>query len=282
MTKSIRNPNTLISIITPSYNSEIYIEDTIQSIKNQTYKNIEHIIIDGDSTDKTIKIIKNYPNVKFISEPDNGMYDAINKGLKIAQGDILAYLNSDDLYLPDTIKTAVECFQENSDLDIIYGDCRIIDEKGRPLYIHKAPEFDWDFFINRHSLLITQPTAFWTKSSIKKYGYFDTSYNYSSDYDFFMKVFAGKKVKHTGKIMAEFRSHQNAISQKMMMDMKNENFHIWRKWEKDRQFTKRKLSKSIKLRLQNYHLLLQKEYWKAIFIKLKTYKDRNSIPKFKS
>lgn len=103
--------NPLVSIITPSYNKGEFIEETIQSVLSQTYHNIEYIIIDGKSTDNTEQILKKYPGINWISEPDKGQTDAINKGMRRAKGEILAYLNADDTYLPDTVETIVNVFQ---------------------------------------------------------------------------------------------------------------------------------------------------------------------------
>lgn len=106
----------LVSIITPSFNQGDFIADNILCIRNQMYKNIEHIIIDGSSTDDTLEVLKKYEgsyNMRWVSEPDNGMYEAVNKGLKMSKGEILAYLNSDDLYLPWTVKVVVRFFQQD-------------------------------------------------------------------------------------------------------------------------------------------------------------------------
>ena len=107
----------LISIVTPTYNSEEYLEDCILSIKNQKARNFEHIIIDGGSTDSTLSIIRKYENtypMKWISEPDNGMYDAIAKGFRLAKGEIYCWLNSDDMYMPWTCLAIEKIFKEEN------------------------------------------------------------------------------------------------------------------------------------------------------------------------
>ena len=121
----------LVTIITPSYNQGRFIRETIESVLNQDYENIEYIIVDGQSTDETLKIIKQYNGkLSYISEKDNGQSDAINKGFKMAHGEIVAWLNSDDVYEPGCIKRAVREFEKNSRLGLIYGDGYILDEQG--------------------------------------------------------------------------------------------------------------------------------------------------------
>lgn len=120
-----------ISIITPSYNQANYIEDTILSVLSQDYPNLEYIIIDGGSDDGTLEILKKYDKkLKIISEKDSGQTNAINKGMKISTGDIISYLNSDDMYLPGTLKTVGCRFTNYHDVKWITGRCRIIDNRG--------------------------------------------------------------------------------------------------------------------------------------------------------
>ena len=115
----------LISIVTPSFNRKQFVEKNILSIRKQTYKNFEHIVIDRNSTDGTVDILKKYAdtyNMRWVSEPDEGMYYAINKGIKMSNGDIMGYLNTDDLHFPWTLKTVADTFLQNPDADIVYGD----------------------------------------------------------------------------------------------------------------------------------------------------------------
>ena len=125
----------LVSIITPSYNQVQYLEDTIQSVIQQDYPNIEYFVVDGGSTDGSLEIIERYKNklAWWVSEPDQGQADAINKGFRKASGEIIAWLNSDDLYLPGAISSAVELFHENPTSGVIYGDAVSADANGRLL-----------------------------------------------------------------------------------------------------------------------------------------------------
>src|ERR1043165_7317408 len=129
----------LVSIITPSYNQAAYLEQTIQSVLTQDYPRIEFMVIDGGSTDASVEIIKKYADrlAYWVSEKDSGQAEAINKGLTRAKGEILAWLNSDDYYLPNTILAVVRCFDENPDVDLIYGDMLAVDGDGRIINLLK-------------------------------------------------------------------------------------------------------------------------------------------------
>ena len=134
----------LVSIVTPSLNQGRFIEETILSIKNQSYPNIEHIIVDGGSTDNTLDIIKKYDgtyNMRWLSEPDEGQSDAINKGWKMSKGEIIAYLNSDDTYMPRAVETAVKFLTEHPDISMVYGGFNYIDEHGEVIRQSTAGEY---------------------------------------------------------------------------------------------------------------------------------------------
>ncbi|MEC4686370.1 MAG: glycosyltransferase family 2 protein [Nitrospirota bacterium] len=128
-----------VSIITPSYNQGQFIEETILSVKNQDYPNIEHIVIDGGSTDGTLDILKKYDkDIIWLSEPDNGQTHAINKGLRMATGEIIAWVNSDDLLLPHAVSAIEKAFTSNIDAGFIYGNYKIIDTAGNHLLSRKT------------------------------------------------------------------------------------------------------------------------------------------------
>ena len=182
----------LISIITVSFNSETTIERTIRSVLDQKYKNIEYIIIDGLSKDKTIEIIKKYDDkVKYLSESDEGIYDAFNKGLKLYSGDYVGFVNSDDYLLPNAIDILVKYIKKYPDKDFFFGSVRKhwgILHGYRPW---KIP-FSWGFY-SSHS------TGFFIKrNSAKKLGFYNLKYKYSSDYDYFYRMIVKEKFKGMG------------------------------------------------------------------------------------
>lgn len=209
---NINNP--LVSVITPSWNSAKYIEKTILSVINQSYKNIEYIIIDGGSTDGTLEIINAYkPWIsKLISEPDKGMYEAINKGLRQANGEIVAYLNSDDQYCQNAIESIVSIFKEKKEFELIYGDLTFVDKNGDYLFKQKYPDFNLDRLIRSNFCMIGQPAAFWRNNLHGKIGYFDESYKLVADYDFFIRAALCVKIMHTSQALAIFRLHSGSLT----------------------------------------------------------------------
>lgn len=199
-----------ISIITPSFNQGNYLEDTILSVINQNYPNLEYIIIDGGSSDNSVEIIKKYEGEidYWISEKDDGQSDAINKGLKRATGDIVAWLNSDDLYLEDTLSTVSKIFSENPHVDLIYGDVLNFNENTGKESVWVVHEFEPLDFLKR--TYIHQPAVFWRNAVHNDVGYLDTSLYYQMDYDFWMRIFFKKKTLKINKSLAKFRIHDTS------------------------------------------------------------------------
>lgn len=202
-----------ISIITPTYNSEKYIRATLDSIHTQTYKNFEHIVIDGLSTDNTLEIVKEYDNVSVISEKDNGQSDAINKGLKLVTGEILAWQNGDDLYFPNTFQSVVDFFNENPEVDLVYGYYQMIDEEGD--WICDVRPIEWNPWLFAHGRFCpVQPTVFWRKQVTEKIGLLDENLYFCMDVDFYSKtVVSGFNLKRIPKMLGQFRVHQESKTQ---------------------------------------------------------------------
>lgn len=195
-----------ISIIIPSFNQAQYLEQTILSIINQNIENIEIIVMDGGSTDGSVDIIKKYSDklAYWVSEPDRGQSHAINKGFARAKGDIIAWLNSDDLYLPNTLSTVLERFKSNPDVDLIYGDVINFDETEKEQY-YKVAEFEPYDFLSRVS--IHQPAVFWRKHVFEKIGFLDETLHYVMDYDYWMRIFFRFNTLKIDKPLAKFRVH---------------------------------------------------------------------------
>lgn len=194
--------DTKFSVITVTYNSTKTVEQTINSVLNQSYSNFEYIIVDGASTDGTVDIIKRYaesdPRISYISEPDDGMYDAMNKGIKMAEGNVVALLNSDDYYEPDALKHISEHIPDTQKY-VVYGMVRLLKndkETMVALYNHNSlPE-----------RMIMHPGCFVSKSVYDKYRY-DTIYKSSADYDLFMRLYQDKKIEFIPvyEVIANFR-----------------------------------------------------------------------------
>jgi len=204
----------LVSIITPCRNSETYIEETILSVINQTYPNIEYIVVDGGSTDATLEIIRRYEAsiTRWTSEPDEGMYQAINKGMSRVRGDIVAYLNSDDLYYPDAISKVVEFFEANPSVDLVYGDLDFIEGDGKKLYTWIYPNFNLKRFTAANCMMIGQPAASWRRSLMDEIGLFDESMKMASDFDFFIRAGNSGVLAHVSEVLAKFRLHTTSLT----------------------------------------------------------------------
>ncbi|MDD1682673.1 MAG: glycosyltransferase [Methanoregula sp.] len=178
----------LVTIVTPSYNQGRFIEETILSVLNQDYSNIEYIVIDGGSTDQTLDILRKYDGrLTWFSEKDKGQTDAINKGLRLAKGEILAYLNSDDTYLPGAISRAVRYLtSENPDSSFVYGEGYHITAEGK--IIGRYPTESFDFQHLAETCYICQPTTFWKRGVMETIGLFDDSLHYALDYDYWIRI----------------------------------------------------------------------------------------------
>lgn len=176
-----------ISIITVTYNSEKTIEDTLKSIQSQTYKNFEHIVIDGASTDGTLNIVRSFSNTIVSSEPDNGIYDAMNKGLKLVSGDIIGILNSDDFYSSSNVlQLVVDAFCVNN-IDSVYGDLQYVSQNNLNKVVRywKAGRFKRERFLN--GWMPPHPTFFVKRKCYQKYGCFDLDFDSAADYELMLR-----------------------------------------------------------------------------------------------
>lgn len=206
----------LVSIITPSFNKGPYIEETIQSIRNQGYTNTEHIIIDGGSTDETLAILKKYNGqVSWISEPDRGQSDAINKGWKIARGEIIAYLNADDTYTPDAVGIAVTYLNEHPDIGVVYGDGILTDETGKVLCPYHAGEFSMrELIYCRDNIL--QPAVFLRKAVYDRIGGIDEDLHLAMDLDYWIRAGLQFRIAYIPVPLATAKIYRDAKSVLLM------------------------------------------------------------------
>jgi len=183
----MRAPLPLVTIVTPSLNQGRFIRDTIESVLSQSYPSIEYSVMDGGSTDETRSILAEYAGrLKWISEPDRGQANAINKGWHQAHGTILAYLNSDDTYLPHAVERAVASLLEHPEAAGVYGEGNHTDEAGRVLERYPTEPFSLERLAQ--TCFICQPTVFLRRETVERVGYLDESLRYSMDYDLWIRI----------------------------------------------------------------------------------------------
>jgi glycosyltransferase involved in cell wall biosynthesis len=205
----------LVSIITPVLNRVDTIEACIASVANQSYQPIEHIVVDGGSTDGTLKFVSQYrPPYRFewMSEPDRGMYDAVNKGIALAKGDVLSYLNSDDLYLPWSAQVAVRAL--NPGIELVYGDLGVLvcEPNGEPSGF--SLHFYQDFDLRHYSYVgaLGQPTVFWRRGLTATIGPFDIRYRLIGDCEYWLRAaLSGASLRHIPEVMAIQVEHGSTL-----------------------------------------------------------------------
>lgn len=190
---------TKVSIITVTFNSAKFLEDCIHSVQGQHFKNIEHIIVDGNSTDGTVAIIKKHENgiARWVSEPDRGIYDAINKGMAMATGDVIGILNSDDVLDNNDVITSIVKTFVSTKTDVVYGDLEVVaqDDTNKVLRIWKGQPFNRNRF--RYGWMPAHPTFYVKRSLIEKYGGYETHYFTAADYEFMSRYLYKYKVSAT-------------------------------------------------------------------------------------
>ncbi|PZA09405.1 hypothetical protein DNX69_25250 [Rhodopseudomonas palustris] len=216
----------LVSIVMPTRNHGRFIRASIDSVLSQDYPNIEFLVMDGASTDDTVDILNSYGDrIRWISEPDKGQADAINKGIARLHGDIVAYLNSDDILLPGAVAAAVACFREHPECDMIYGNADYIDVDGRVIGAYATADYSLDRLM--HDCCVCQPAAFWRRRIADRIGTFDASLQTAMDYDYWLRIAtSGGIIRHTPRKLAQSRLHEDAKTLAMRGIIYQEIFDI--------------------------------------------------------
>ncbi len=201
-----------LSVITPSFNSGEFIEDAIQSVFRQEAVTVEHIVIDGASTDDTVATLRRYPNAQWTSERDAGQSDAINKGFLRATGDLVGWLNADDYYLPGGLHAIARAAQEHPEADVIYGDCLFVDSGGK--IVRSKVEHDFDLGILMYfGCYIPSTSAFFRRRVTESGQLLDCDYRVCMDFEYFVRLaHAGCRFHYLPRFIAAFRWHGNNIS----------------------------------------------------------------------
>lgn len=214
-----------ISIVTPTYNSARYLEATIKSVVDQGYSNLEYIIVDGGSTDNTIEIIKKYDKyiTWWISEPDNGMYDAINKGFEKSTGEIMAWLNSDDMYHPGALNIVSQIFSEIKVVDWIIGTPSLYNKSGECVKIFPNTRWSKSRFSVGDFKWIQQENVFWRRSLWEKVDtHIESSYKYAGDFELWCRFYKYSELCSVQTSLAGFRFHGDQLSLNNSSDYNNE------------------------------------------------------------
>jgi glycosyltransferase involved in cell wall biosynthesis len=207
----------LISIITPSFNQASFIGEALESVRLQNNENCEHLVIDGMSTDGTIDLLRDrtanreQQNMSWISERDNGQSEALNKGFRRARGQIIGWLNSDDRYRTNCFEHVVRAFEDNPDVDIIYGDYLLVDEVGKVLKIRREIEFNAFILLYHRILYIPTTATFFRRRIFEEGNWLDEKLQYAMDLEFFIRLSErGYRFKHIPQLLADFRMQPNS------------------------------------------------------------------------
>ncbi|HNS39415.1 MAG TPA: glycosyltransferase family 2 protein, partial [Promineifilum sp.] len=221
-----------ITVVTPSLNQGRYIENAIRSVLEQGYPNLEYIIRDAGSTDESIEVIKRYRRQisHVIIEPDDGPADAINKAFAIATGDILAWLNADDLYLPGTLRAIADAFMAEPQADLIYGEGWYIDEVGERIepcrFVRR--KFERRYLVNKDPIL--QPAAFWRRSLWVRVGDLDTSLRWVFDWEWFIRAHEVGQFRYLPRNLACYRVQPKALTRTGGLSRQLEHGRITRRY----------------------------------------------------
>jgi glycosyltransferase involved in cell wall biosynthesis len=198
----------MLSIVTPSYNQAAFIPATIDSVLVQQYPAFEHIIIDGGSTDGTLSVLEKHPHLKWVSEKDKGQTDALNKGIRRAAGDIIGWINSDDVYAPGVFARVARLFEQRPGLVFVYGDVDYVDEAGVPFDRFHGGALSARAIAERN--VLPQPGCFFRRSVFDEVGLFDESFHYAMDFEFWVRLaihYRPDQFHHEPAVLAQFRVH---------------------------------------------------------------------------
>jgi glycosyltransferase involved in cell wall biosynthesis len=201
------------TVVVPNLNNAPFLRSTLDSIAAQSVPELEVVIVDGGSTDGSVEIIRSWAETngaRWISEPDGGQAQAINKGFRMASGEIVTWLNSDDLFPPGAVARAIEEFEHDPELDFTWGFCLLIDADGQPIRIG-------NFHVRRDLAelrgsrnFVTQPGTWFRRSVFDRFGYLDESYQFVFDYEFFLRLAGNVKARFVPEVMSNFRIHPSS------------------------------------------------------------------------
>jgi GT2 family glycosyltransferase len=215
-----------VTIVTPSYNQAGFLEQTLQSVLSQGYPNLEYIVVDGGSTDGSVEIIANCADrlAWWVSEKDRGQADGINKGLARATGEIVAWLNSDDLYQPGAIAGAVAAFEAAPESGMVFSDVLAIDGAGKPINLMRYGDWGLDDLMTFH--IIGQPGVFIRRSALEQAGFLDLEYHYLLDHHLWLRLAQHAPIRHVPAVWAAGRFHAEAKNVAQAAEFGREAYRI--------------------------------------------------------
>jgi GT2 family glycosyltransferase len=216
----------LVSIITPSFNQARYLEETIRSVLDQDYPKLEYIMVDGASTDGSVAIIHKYADklAWWVSEKDSGQAEAINKGLSRATGEIVAWLNSDDTYLPGAISAAARAFEENPDAVLVYGNMLAVDENGETINFLRYDQLALNDLLCFE--IIGQPAVFFRRGALEKAGNLEPAYHFLLDHHLWLRIALQGRILYVDETWAAARFHAEAKNRARAAEFGHEAYRI--------------------------------------------------------
>jgi len=232
MTTNAHRDEMTLSVVTPTYNQADYLRETIESVLSQDYPRIEYRVIDDGSTDETPQVLAEYTErICWESQANQGQTATINKGWQLATGDVLAWLNSDDTFLPGAVSEAMAFLSEHPDVGIVYGDTRFTRTDGTPIKeTHRNTPFDYERFVIECENPIPQPSAFIRRSVIEDVGMLDPAYYYFMDWDLWIRAGLRHKIIYLPRCWSTYRLHAEAKSVSQLRRAAPELEYLYRKF----------------------------------------------------
>ena len=199
-----------LTVVTPTLDAAAYLEECLASVEAQSLPGLQHIVVDGGSTDRTYNIVRQHPHIIWLSLPALRQAAAINAGIHAAAGEIVAWLNADDLYAPGALEFVTEQFRLAPQMDVLYGDCEVIGANGQFLWSERPGPYDFRRLLRRGNYL-AQPSVFLRRRVFEAVGMLDESYDYGMDYEFWLRL-RQMHVRYAARTLASFRWHPGSKS----------------------------------------------------------------------
>lgn len=229
--RSVEHASLLASVVVPNLCGARFLPQALESVAGQTHPNAELLVIDGGSTDGSVEVLRDWAQhhaIRWVSEPDAGQAAAINKGLRMATGEIVTWLNADDVLLPRTVRIAAEHFSADPSLDFLWGFCLVIDGEGRPLYVQN-PFVRTDLAdLRLHRNFVPQPGSFFRRSVVERFGHLDESYRFMFDYEFFLRLAGNVTARFVPEVLACFRMHASSKTGRSHREFLKEEWRAFR------------------------------------------------------